>query len=216
MLLPICQSARTRALAGFKDGTVTVLVATDIAARGLDIDQLPQVVNFELPNVPEDYVHRIGRTGRAGATGSAISLVDDSEIKLLKGIERLINKAVERKPLPAGWTAPVRSAAEERAELEDDRDDERPRGGRGMRGEPRRGQGQGQRAGGSNGSRSGNGGNHRGGATPAQPGSRGRAAQPQGDRRESRPASQPARRPEGARPQQANGQPRRAGALLGK
>ena len=74
------QSARTRALAGFKEGTVTVLVATDIAARGLDIDQLPQVVNFELPNVPEDYVHRIGRTGRAGATGAAVSLVDNSEI----------------------------------------------------------------------------------------------------------------------------------------
>ena len=208
------QSARTRALSGFKDGSVAVLVATDIAARGLDIDQLPLVVNFELPNVPEDYVHRIGRTGRAGATGSAISLVDDSEIKLLKGIERLINKSVERTALPAGWTAPVRSAAEERAELEDDRDDERPRGGRGMRGEPRRGQGQGQRAGSNVGS--GNGGNHRGGAKPAQPGGHGRAAQPQGDRREQRPASQPARRPEGARPQQTNARPRRAGALLGK
>jgi ATP-dependent RNA helicase RhlE len=163
-------------------------------------------------------VHRIGRTGRAGATGSAISLVDDSEIKLLKGIERLINKSVERKPLPAGWTAPVRSSAEERAELEDDRDDDRPRGGRGMRGEPRRGQGQGQgqRAGGNAGSRNGSGGNHRGGAKPAQPSGHGRAAQPQGDRREQRPASQPARRPEGARPQQANAQPRRAGALLSK
>src|SRR5690606_38505812 len=72
------KSARTRALAGFKDGQVAVLVATDIAARGIDIDQLPQVVNFELPNVPEDYVHRIGRTGRAGSPGAAISLVDAS------------------------------------------------------------------------------------------------------------------------------------------
>ncbi len=78
------QGARTRALAGFKAGETRVLVATDIAARGLDIDQLPQVVNFELPNVPEDYVHRIGRTGRAGASGSAISLVDREELKYLK------------------------------------------------------------------------------------------------------------------------------------
>jgi ATP-dependent RNA helicase RhlE len=69
------QPARTRALAGFKNGTVRVLVATDIAARGLDIEELPHVVNFELPNVPEDYVHRIGRTGRAGSTGEALSLV---------------------------------------------------------------------------------------------------------------------------------------------
>ena len=99
------QSARTKALAGFKDGKVTVLVATDIAARGLDIDQLPQVVNFELPNVAEDYVHRIGRTGRAGATGAAISLVDDSEIKLLKAIERLIKKTLDREPVD-GWTPP--------------------------------------------------------------------------------------------------------------
>jgi ATP-dependent RNA helicase RhlE len=69
------QNARTRALAAFKEGSLQVLVATDIAARGIDIDQLPHVVNFELPNVPEDYVHRIGRTGRAGATGEALSLV---------------------------------------------------------------------------------------------------------------------------------------------
>ncbi|MCB5187845.1 DEAD/DEAH box helicase [Methylobacillus caricis] len=90
------QSARTKALAEFKDGTLPVLVATDIAARGLDIDQLPQVVNFELPNVPEDYVHRIGRTGRAGCTGAAVSLVDTEELKLLKGIERLIKREIPR------------------------------------------------------------------------------------------------------------------------
>src|SRR5690606_41764283 len=82
------QSARTRALDGFKTGKLSVLVATDIAARGLDIDQLPHVVNFELPNVPEGYVHRIGRTGRAGSEGSALSLVDQSEIKYLGAIER--------------------------------------------------------------------------------------------------------------------------------
>ena len=90
------QAARTRALAQFKDGSLPVLVATDIAARGLDIDQLPQVVNFELPNVPEDYVHRIGRTGRAGAAGHAISLVDREELKLLTAIERLIKRRIER------------------------------------------------------------------------------------------------------------------------
>lgn len=90
------QSARTKALAQFKEGSIRVLVATDIAARGLDIDQLPQVVNFELPNVAEDYVHRIGRTGRAGSPGSAVSLVDKEEIKLLKAIERLIKHEIPR------------------------------------------------------------------------------------------------------------------------
>ena len=98
------QSARTRALAGFKTGEVAVLVATDIAARGLDIDQLPQVVNFELPNVPEDYVHRIGRTGRAGSEGSALSLVDKTEIKLLSAIERLLGRKIERTEIE-GWSA---------------------------------------------------------------------------------------------------------------
>ncbi len=88
------QGARTRALAGFKDGKVRVLVATDIAARGLDIDQLPHVVNHELPNVPEDYVHRIGRTGRAGASGEAISLVAPDERKLLRDIERLLKRSL--------------------------------------------------------------------------------------------------------------------------
>jgi len=90
------QSARTKALANFKEGTVRVLVATDIAARGLDIDQLPQVVNFELPNVPEDYVHRIGRTGRAGSSGAAVSLVDREELKLLKDIEKLIKRDIPK------------------------------------------------------------------------------------------------------------------------
>ncbi|MEW8691200.1 MAG: ATP-dependent RNA helicase RhlE [Candidatus Thiodiazotropha endolucinida] len=88
------QGARTRALAGFKNGEIRVLVATDIAARGLDIDQLPHVVNYELPNVPEDYVHRIGRTGRAGNEGEAISLVCVDEHKLLKDIERLLKREI--------------------------------------------------------------------------------------------------------------------------
>ncbi|UKE83607.1 ATP-dependent RNA helicase RhlE [Pectobacterium colocasium] len=90
------QGARTRALANFKDGSIRVLVATDIAARGLDIDQLPHVVNYELPNVPEDYVHRIGRTGRAEATGEALSLVCVDEHKLLRDIERLLKREIPR------------------------------------------------------------------------------------------------------------------------
>ena len=88
------QNARTRALADFKRGKVRVLVATDIAARGLDIEELPHVVNFELPNVPEDYVHRIGRTGRAGMEGEAASLVCVDELKLLQDIEKVLNAKI--------------------------------------------------------------------------------------------------------------------------
>ena len=88
------QGARTKALANFKSGSVRVLVATDIAARGIDIDQLPHVVNFELPNISEDYVHRIGRTGRAGSEGVAISLVCVDELLYLKDIEKLIKRKI--------------------------------------------------------------------------------------------------------------------------
>lgn len=88
------QGARTRALDGFKKGDIRVLVATDIAARGIDIDQLPHVINFDLPNVAADYVHRIGRTGRAGMSGEAVSLVDREEAPLLRDIERLLNKKI--------------------------------------------------------------------------------------------------------------------------
>jgi len=107
------QGARTRALADFKRGAVRVLVATDIAARGLDIDQLPHVVNFELPNVPEDYVHRIGRTGRAGNAGEAISLVCIDEHSFLRDIERLIKREIDKQviegfaPDPAIRAEPV-------------------------------------------------------------------------------------------------------------
>ena len=94
------QGARTRALAEFKSGQLQVLVATDIAARGIDISELPYVVNYELPNVAEDYVHRIGRTGRAGAEGQAISLVSADEIEHLKGIERLIKRQLPREIVP--------------------------------------------------------------------------------------------------------------------
>ena len=93
------QGARTRALAEFKNGDIRMLVATDIAARGLDIEQLPHVVNFELPNVAADYVHRIGRTGRAGASGEAISLVCAEELEDLEGIEGLIGNTIERREL---------------------------------------------------------------------------------------------------------------------
>jgi ATP-dependent RNA helicase RhlE len=107
------QNARMRALANFKDGKLHVLVATDIAARGLDIDQLPHVVNFELPNVPEDYVHRIGRTGRAGSPGAAVSLVDREEMRFLTDIERMLKVQIPRVrvddfvPPPASQRDPV-------------------------------------------------------------------------------------------------------------
>lgn len=94
------QNQRTRALAGFKEGTVRVLVATDIAARGLDIPLLPHVINYELPNVPEDYVHRIGRTGRAGASGEAVSLVEVNEYQYLKDIEKLLGESIPGQIIP--------------------------------------------------------------------------------------------------------------------
>jgi ATP-dependent RNA helicase RhlE len=105
------QGARTKALADFKSGELQVLVATDIAARGIDIDQLPHVVNFELPNVPEDYVHRIGRTGRAGATGEAISLVCVDEEVFLEDIQKLIKRAIPREVVP-GFEPPKGETAQ--------------------------------------------------------------------------------------------------------
>jgi ATP-dependent RNA helicase RhlE len=94
------QGARTRALADFKDNRITVLVATEVAARGLDIKELPHVVNYELPNVPEDYVHRIGRTARAGLTGQAVSLVSPDEAPLLRDIERLLKRPLTVSAVP--------------------------------------------------------------------------------------------------------------------
>jgi ATP-dependent RNA helicase RhlE len=113
------QGARTRALADFKNGAVRVLVATDIAARGLDIDQLPHVVNYDLPEVPEHYVHRIGRTGRAGNEGLAISLVSHDERSLLKQIERLLGLNLPQRRLD-GYTPNASPPAEQRR---DDRQD---------------------------------------------------------------------------------------------
>lgn len=92
------QLERMQALEAFKQGTVKVLIATDVAARGLDIDQLPMVINYEIPSAPEDYVHRIGRTGRAGASGIAISLVAPEEVKYLKEIEKLIKREITPEP----------------------------------------------------------------------------------------------------------------------
>jgi ATP-dependent RNA helicase RhlE len=103
------QGARTRALSGFKAGEVRVLVATDIAARGIDIHQLPHVVNLDLPNQAEDYVHRIGRTGRAGHNGHAVSLVAAEEHELLRAIERLIGNPLPRQEIP-GFEPTVLSA----------------------------------------------------------------------------------------------------------
>ena len=108
------QGARTKALAGFKSGSVRTLVATDIAARGLDIPLLPHVVNFELPNVSEDYVHRIGRTGRAGASGVALSLVSADETSYLRDIEKLVGIKIEKEivegfePDPNASTEPIK------------------------------------------------------------------------------------------------------------
>ncbi len=104
------QGARTRTLSRFKRGELQVLVATDIAARGLDIDSLPHVVNYDMPHVPEDYVHRIGRTGRAGTSGTAVSLVSHEERPLLAAIERLINRRIETRQV-TGYPAAVRKAA---------------------------------------------------------------------------------------------------------
>ncbi|MGE8497355.1 MAG: DEAD/DEAH box helicase [Pseudomonas sp.] len=119
------QNARTKALADFKANSVRILVATDIAARGLDIDQLPHVVNFELPNVEEDYVHRIGRTGRAGRSGEAISLVAPDEEKLLKGIERMTKQKIPDGDL-MGFDASKVEA--ERPEVREPQKPRQPRG----------------------------------------------------------------------------------------
>jgi ATP-dependent RNA helicase RhlE len=144
------QAARTRALAEFKDGTLQVLVATDIAARGIDIDQLPHVVNYDLPNVPEDYVHRIGRTGRAGATGEAVSLVCVDEHDMLKGIEKLIKRALPQETI-AGFE-PDPNARPQPIQLRSGNGGGRPgqsRTGAGQQRTPASGKsGQGQNAGG--------------------------------------------------------------------
>ncbi len=187
------QSARTRALTEFKAGTLQVLVATDIAARGIDIDQLPHVVNYELPNVPEDYVHRIGRTGRAGANGEAVSLVCVDEKLLLRDIERLIKREIPQEVI-AGFEPDPNAKPEpiQRRGQQQQRGGGGGGGGGGGNRQPQGGgQGRGQAAakpaaakparaaGGGNG---GNGGGNGGGAKAAGNGNKPRAAQPGGSR----------------------------------
>ena len=123
------QGARTKALRDFKAGEIRVLVATDIAARGLDIDKLPHVVNYELPNVPEDYVHRIGRTARAGRDGTAISLVCVDELKLLRDIEKLLGTEIEKEFVP-GY------AVDKSIKAEPINKGKQPRSGAARRGKP--------------------------------------------------------------------------------
>ena len=135
------QNARTRALAQFKAGEMRVLVATDIAARGLDIEALPHVVNFDLPHVAEDYVHRIGRTGRAGAEGEAISLVAAEDRPLLAAVERLMNRKVEIKTLPGFEPGQRQPEAQDRRP----RQQEQRQGQRQHQPRQRQGQRQGQR-----------------------------------------------------------------------
>jgi len=183
------QTARTKALAEFKDGSLQVLVATDIAARGIDIDQLPHVVNYDLPNVPEDYVHRIGRTGRAGATGEAVSLVCVDEHQMLKDIEKLIKQTLPRHVIPG--FEPDMNAKAQPIQLRSGAPGHANRGGR--PGGGRGGQGQGRSAGA--GAGAGNGGRPAGGG-----GNGGRPASAGGGNRGGNSASRGAR--SGAAPRQ--------------
>jgi ATP-dependent RNA helicase RhlE len=205
------QNARTRALADFKTSKLQVLVATDIAARGLDIDQLPHVVNFELPNVPEDYVHRIGRTGRAGSPGEAISLVCVDEFSFLREIEKLTKQSIARFTIP-GFEADLNVKPEPI-----------PMGGnsagrgRGQGGGGRQGQGQGARQGqGAGKSRheqqskpTGHGHRSPAGSTP-----RSKAAEPRSQGGQPQPARQAATAKPGNTPQQRRSQPARPVSAL--
>jgi ATP-dependent RNA helicase RhlE len=178
------QGARVRALADFKDNKVVALVATEVAARGLDIKELPHVVNYELPNVPEDYVHRIGRTARAGGTGSAVSLVSPDETSLLRDIERVLRRSLPNSPLPE---YPV-SASPAGSSAGDDRPPRRY-------GENRNGGG---RSGGGGGRPSNGGGRHGGGAGRSGGG---------GGRDGGRPSSGGGRSFGGGRPGNGGGRP---------
>lgn len=154
------QNARTKALSGFKKGSIRVLVATDIAARGLDIPLLPHVVNYELPNVPEDYVHRIGRTGRAGASGEAISLVGLDEKEYVRGIENLLDLRIPKEIMPGfeptDTVASLKATADQQGSGRQDR--RNTRGGQGHKG---RGSG-GNKSRGGNSNRNSGGGRSRG------------------------------------------------------
>ncbi|GMG86751.1 DEAD/DEAH box helicase [Biformimicrobium ophioploci] len=185
------QNARTKALAEFKSGKIGVLVATDIAARGIDIDQLPQVVNFDLPNVPEDYVHRIGRTGRAGADGQAVSLVSADEIKQLAAIERLINQQLTRKEIEG--FEPDHALPESRGQRGNPQRKPQQNRGNGNRNENRNSEG-----------RNGNGGKSAGNGQQRRGTSQARGAQSGNDRNDpnGNRAGQRRRRPSGNRSRQ--------------
>ncbi|MEK8028169.1 DEAD/DEAH box helicase [Pseudaquabacterium rugosum] len=213
------QSARTKALAEFKSGELPVLVATDIAARGIDIDQLPHVVNFELPNVPEDYVHRIGRTGRAGAQGEAVSLVCLDEEIFLRDIEKLIKRQVPREVIPGFEAAPGEKAEPivlgrmtigvggTRRNAGGGGGGGRPGGGQG--GRPGQGAqaGQGRGPASKPGTGGGGGGRPQGGGGRPQGGGKPAGAAPQGNGRGGNPA--PAG---GGRPQNGGGRPAAGGS----
>ncbi|MBH03199.1 MAG: ATP-dependent RNA helicase RhlE [Xanthomonadales bacterium] len=193
------QNARTKALSGFKDGTVTALVATDIAARGIDIDGLPHVVNYELPNVAEDYVHRIGRTGRAGAAGEAISLVAKDERSYLKAIEKLIDQSVERMEVEGMDPEIIKAAAARDAEAAKNEPQPKPgnRGGRGGNKPSRRGGGGNQSGGGD---KSGNNSGNRGRRRPPGDGAAneaGHARPKRGNRRGGRRSGGGGNKPQG-------------------
>jgi len=206
------QGARTRALAEFKSGSLQVLCATDIAARGIDIDQLPHVVNYELPNVPEDYVHRIGRTGRAGASGEAISLVCVDEHAFLADIERLIKREIEQEVIP-GFEPDRNARAQPILQRQ---------GGGQQRGQPRNRGGQGQqRSGAGAGQPRGNGGGGGRGQAPARGRGQGQG-QTQGQAQAHGAQAAPSRprhpneapaRPQQGRPEHAPARPHHAAPL---
>jgi ATP-dependent RNA helicase RhlE len=208
------QGARTRALKRFKNNELQVLVATDIAARGLDIEELPHVVNYDLPHVAEDYVHRIGRTGRAGASGQAVSLISSEERSLLSAVERLINRRIEQ-TVVAGFEPGSRSSAPTQSH-EPQRHQQSHQHGRQGAGQQRRQDSNrgGNRSGGSNSNRSGsNGSGNRNGSN------NGNRQQPRGqqEHRHGSPRStqgqqphhrqQRPQRPQGQHPQPVNARP---------
>jgi ATP-dependent RNA helicase RhlE len=178
------QNHRTRTLKRFKDNELRVLVATDIAARGLDIEALPHVVNYDLPHVAEDYVHRIGRTGRAGAEGEAVSLVSHQDRPLMAAIERLMNRKVEERVI--GGFEPGSVSLEPKEQHEPRQ--QQQRGNRGENRAQRHGQGQrqGQGRGQSQGRNRGQGGGHR-----QQPNNFSRGPRPQQSHRFARPTALP-------------------------
>ena len=192
------QGARTKALADFKSGALTCLVATDIAARGIDIDQLPHVVNFELPNVPEDYVHRIGRTGRAGAQGEAVSLVCVDENGFLRDIEKLIKREIPREVV-AGFEP---NPNEKPEPIVLGRTVLNPNGSRGRNPNPPGGNG-------GRGGRPGGGGGGRGGSAQGKPGQGGgRPGQGQGQGGRPQGNAPQGQRPASAQPRRDGGAPR--------